>query len=114
MSIIPIKPGSIKKVVISATGVTDWFRLDNKLTPFEVTLSVFKDGASSFVAVLEYSSADNPDTETSEHILIHTAGTNITDNSDFAFNNAPINAVRLNVTSLTGGNLAFIILQAGQ
>jgi hypothetical protein len=112
MSIIPITPGSIKKVAISATGPTAWFRVDNKTNPFQLTTGVFKDGATSFVAVLEYSMADNPDTETSEATLIHSAGSNITDNSDFGFE-LPINAVRLNVSSLTGGNLAFILLQAG-
>lgn len=113
MAIQKVTPGSILKVTVTSTGATDWFRLNNRLSPFELKVGVFKDGASSFIAKLEYSMVDDPINDTSEHITEHALGGNITESTDFGFSSSPINVVRLNVTSLSGGNLGFYILQSG-
>jgi hypothetical protein len=110
--------GVENRLGVTAAGVTDWVLLNNHRSTYPVGISVYHNGSTTaFSAAVEYTFSKDPDTAPVNSVREHKylkglSEATAADELDGNFS-VPVTAVRLNVASITGGELFISVIQAG-
>jgi len=111
--------GVENRLGLTSAGVTDWLQLNNKRTGnYPIGIFISTDGlTSAFECTVEYTARKNPETAPVNAIKQHKYLKNLnelSDPDDLDGNfTVPVSAVRLNVSSITGGELFLSVIQSG-
>ena len=111
--------GVENRVGLTSAGQSDWILLDNNRTGnYPIGLSISNNGSTTaFICSVEYTFWQDPETAPTNAIRAHAdlAGlTEATLSGDLSGNlSVPITAVRLDLASITGGEIYLSVIQQG-
>jgi hypothetical protein len=111
--------GVENRVGLTSAGQSDWILLDNHRTGnYPIGLSISHNGSTTaFLCSVEYTFWQDPDTAPANAVREHKylkglSEATAADELDGNFS-VPVTGVRLNVASITGGELYISVIQAG-